>query len=79
MFGSFARGAAGPASDVDVLVVVEGLAPTARREVFDMATDVRLDRMVRLSPLALSADEWRSLQERELLLAADIERDGIAL
>ncbi len=79
VFGSFARGAAGPESDVDVLVVVDGLAPTARRDVFDITTDVRLDRMVRLAPLALSTDEWRSLQERELLLAADIERDGIAL
>jgi len=77
LFGSYARGDFGPESDVDVLVVVEELSRLERREVFDLAEEVFFDRLVHLAPLALSTAEFATLRDREYLIAAEIERDGI--
>jgi predicted nucleotidyltransferase len=77
VFGSYARGEAGPESDVDVLVVVDGLLERERREVFDLAEDVFFERLVHLSPLALSDREYRTLREREYLIVREIDRDGV--
>jgi predicted nucleotidyltransferase len=79
LFGSYARGDHTVDSDVDVLVVVRDLSERERREVFETGYEVYLDRVVELSPLALSSAEWRDRNARELLLAADIMREGIAL
>jgi len=77
LFGSYARGDWGPDSDVDVLVVVDGLTHGERREVSDLAEDVYFETLVRVSPLALSGDEMRTLRAREYLIASEIERDGV--
>ncbi len=79
LFGSYARGDYTIDSDVDVLVVIRDLSERERREVFETGYEVYLDRAVDVSPLAMSATEWRDRKARELLLAADIEREGIAL
>ena len=79
LFGSYARGEARLESDVDLLVVVTGLTRHERREVFDLAWEVYAERLVRLSPLALSAAEWAMLRAREYLIAQDIEREGVPL
>lgn len=77
LFGSYARGDWGPDSDVDLLVVVEGLEERERREVFDLATDVYFDTMLHLAPLVLSRQELEHLRAREMRLAAEIDADGI--
>jgi predicted nucleotidyltransferase len=77
LFCSYARGDWGPDSDVDVLVVVDGLTHAERREVSDLAEDVYFQTLVRVSPLALSGDEMRTLRAREYLIASEIERDGV--
>ena len=79
LFGSYARGDFAAESDVDVLVVVRGLTWQERREVFDLAYDVYAERLVDLSPLAMSSSEWAEQERREVLLAADIEREGVAV
>ncbi|MBI2895100.1 MAG: nucleotidyltransferase domain-containing protein [Deltaproteobacteria bacterium] len=79
LFGSWARGEAGPDSDVDVLVVVDGMDGRVRREVYDLAAEVWMDTMVRLAPLALSPAEMADLERRERLIALDIARDGVPL
>lgn len=79
LFGSYSRGEQGAESDVDLLVVVDDLARTERREVFDLAEDVFFDTLVHLSPLALSDAEFATLRAREYLLVDEIDRDGIPL
>jgi predicted nucleotidyltransferase len=79
LFGSYARGDEGPDSDVDVLVVIDGLDHHGRGEVFDLCEDVFFVHEVPLSPLALSTTEWQLLVQREYLLARDIQAEGIAL
>ena len=79
LFGSHARGEPGPRSDVDVLVVIRDLVHRDRTSVYDLAFDVYADTRLRIAPFALSQAEWAELRARELLIAQDIERDGIAV
>ncbi len=81
VFGSQARGTPHEESDVDVLVVVDGLTEGERREVFDLAydVDVAAPEWVGLSPLAYSTEQATDLRSRERLLFRDIAREGIAL
>jgi predicted nucleotidyltransferase len=79
LFGSYARGEAGPTSDVDVLVVVDGLAAKERGEIFELGAEVYMDTLVRLAPIALSCAEISELERRERRIALDIAREGIAV
>lgn len=79
LFGSYARGDEGPDSDVDVLVVIDGLDHHGRGEVFDLCEDVFFVHEVPLAPLALSTAEWDQLVRREYLLARDIQAEGVAI
>jgi uncharacterized protein len=79
LFGSYARGDHGADSDVDVLVVIQELIDRERREVFEIAFDVHLERGIDVSPLALSSAEWSDRRDRELLLVSDIDREGMNL
>ena len=78
LFGSHARGGYEPDSDVDVLVVIDGLDEAERREVFHVAWECFETHELLLAPLALSTGEWEELNARELLIASEIERDGVA-
>lgn len=79
LFGSYARGDEGAESDVDVLVTVDGLTDPERRAIFSDAYDVFARHEVTVAPLALSAEQFSLLRERQRLIAREIERDGVAL
>jgi predicted nucleotidyltransferase len=82
LFGSHARGEAHEESDVDVLVVIEGLTEDERREVMDLAYDAdAADReaWVGLSPLPYSEVQAADMRSRERLLFRDIDREGVRL
>lgn len=79
LFGSHARGDSTAESDIDVLVVIVGQTEAERREVFDFAWDVYTRHLLHISPLALSDAEWKDLKSRELLIARDIEAEGVPL
>ena len=82
LFGSHARGEAHEDSDVDVLVVVDGLTESERRLAIDLAIDAdAADRAawVGLSPIPYSTQQARDLRSREKLLLREIDRDGIHL
>jgi predicted nucleotidyltransferase len=87
LFGSKARGDAGPESDLDVLVVLGGggksqdgfyplgLTDPAWREIVGMTFDLLMEYGVDISPTVISEDEF----EEQPLLAQTIVREGIEL
>ena len=72
VFGSRARGTGHEESDLDVLVLVDGLTSAERRQIIDHAYDLELDAGLRLSPLVRDTASWPP----QSLLAAEIARDG---
>ena len=78
LFGSYARGEAGPDSDIDVLVVVDGNG-SLREHVIDVAADVSLKYSVVLAPLIRTASAWRRLEAIQAPITQSIAREGIVL
>ena len=81
LFGSRARGDAHEDSDVDVLVVIEGLSEQERLAVLDLAsaTDGASSEWVGLSPLVYSSEQARAMRRGGRRLFRDIDREGLRL
>ncbi len=79
LFGSRASGVGQPDSDIDVLVLIEGLSRQEKVEVLEMAADISLDLGVDLSPLVMAPEAFEFLRSRETRLALDIETEGIPI
>ena len=81
LFGSQARGDIHENSDVDLLVVIDGLTEAERRQVFDLAYDAGAagEDYVVLSPLPYSVAQVAELRARERRLMREIARDGVVL
>jgi predicted nucleotidyltransferase len=77
VFGSYARGDAGPDSDIDVAVVLDRIDSHAER-VWPMQLSGELLGVV-LTPIVLSRGELELLRAREDMLAESLDRDGIGL
>ncbi len=77
LFGSYARGEATEDSDVDVLVLVDDLAPREIAVVSDAAMGVALATGTALAPLPMATARFAALVAGGRALAADIERDGV--
>jgi uncharacterized protein len=75
LFGSRARGEGRRDSDLDVLVLVQGLSPEERRGVLDDALEVELATGLVLSPLPRAPEAIAG----ESALAREIARDGVTL
>jgi uncharacterized protein len=73
LFGSRARGEGHEESDLDVLVLVNGLSPAERRTVFDDALGVELETGLAVSPLPRSREKFAA----QSALARDVCRDGM--
>ena len=79
LFGSRARGEGHEESDVDVLVLVRGVTWQERYRIIDFATDIWRDTWIDISPLVRTPEDFAELERRELLIAEDINREGIPL
>ncbi len=79
LFGSRSRGEAHEASDLDVLVVVDGLCSAERREIAHLAGDMLTRHGVMVAPFALSRARMLELRGRERRIAREIDRDAVAL
>ena len=79
LFGSFARGEADEDSDVDVLVLVDGLSESERGIAIGAVADVIVQTGLPLSPLALSTERFEALRASGRALARDIDEQGIPL
>lgn len=73
LFGSRARGAGHEDSDLDVLVLVQGLTPLERREVLDVAFALEQGSGLALSPIVREESTWSF----ESPLGREIARDGV--
>lgn len=78
LFGSYARGQHDDESDVDVLILVDRVDGHERDCVVDAVLRASVA-SVRLSPLVLTVSQLDELRARELILAEDLDREGIAL
>jgi len=73
LFGSYARGDFTDESDVDVLVLADRLHPAEHRAIVDEAV------LLGLAVLILAPERLQALRARELLIAQDIDHEGIPL
>jgi predicted nucleotidyltransferase len=86
LFGSWAKGKQNEESDLDVLVVVDGLTSTERRAVFDCAYDLDAEfnaelnaELMLLSPLCYSTEQVADIRARERRLLREIDGSGVPL
>jgi predicted nucleotidyltransferase len=79
LFGSYASGEATEDSDVDVLVLVDGLTDLEIGEVSGLATPVMLATGVPLAPLPMSTERLQALRDGERLLARVLDEEGLPL
>jgi len=79
LFGSFARGEAGPRSDVDVLVVVDGLTDAEIGDAAGEAAPVIVETGVPLAPVAMSTSRLERLREEERSFARALDTEGISV
>lgn len=80
LFGSYARGEAHEESDIDCLVLIDGVSPEDDRAVTDLTGDLtwQIGGVV-ISPLVMSPAAFEAWKARERRTALDIEREGIPL
>jgi uncharacterized protein len=79
LFGSWARGQAGPTSDVDVWVLVDTLDVVTRNRPFEAAHQTLVEHGLDLTPTVMDQAEWQLLLGRERRIALDIEREGLPI
>ncbi len=80
LFGSRARGDAGPYSDMDVLVI---LADDCGEQDFDYVSDCAweagFEYGIVIVPVVFTRNQWENSPEQYSLLAKAIEADGVIL
>jgi predicted nucleotidyltransferase len=79
LFGSYARGEAHEDSDVDILVLVDGLTDREIGVVTGEVAHVIIATGLPLAPLPMATERLEELRRGERLLARDLDTDGITL
>lgn len=79
LFGSYARGDENEDSDVDVLVLIDGLTPLEQWRTAGKEMPIAIETGLLIAPLLLSTERFEELRRRERLIAKDIDAEGIAL
>jgi predicted nucleotidyltransferase len=79
LFGSRARGDAGPDSDLDVILVVRNLTRERRDEILSLVAEQELALLTPVSLLLMSEPDFERLRSLERRLALDVEAEGIDL
>ena len=80
LYGSVARGVAGPDSDWDLLVLTDGLpTPAQRQGISDALYGLELQHSLVISELVCSRDEWDASLSCVGPLHQNVERDGVLI
>ncbi len=77
VFGSRARGDAGPESDLDCLIVLDHVDRQADRALRDIAWEVGLERGVVITTVVLDREEFQRGPASESTLVANVLREGV--
>lgn len=77
LFGSKARGAGEPDSDIDLLVLTRcPVSSNLRAAISDRLADINLLNDVSLTSVVVSEREWSNGLIRHMLIHREVERDG---
>lgn len=79
LFGSYARGEAHEDSDVDVLVVVDGLTDLEIGAAAGDAAEIAMETGTPLAPLPIATERMSELRRSERLLARVLDEEGVVL
>jgi predicted nucleotidyltransferase len=79
LFGSYARGEAHEDSDIDVLVLVDGLTDLEIGVVAGEVAPILIETGLPIAPLPMSTERLENLRRAERLLARDLDEEGIPL
>lgn len=80
LFGSRARGDAGPQSDADVVVILKNSASEEDQEfISDSAWEAGYPYGLVIVPVVFSQEEWESGPERFSLLVKAVQTEGVPL
>lgn len=79
LFGSRARGEAGPDSDVDILVLVKHPDYALKHAILWMAAEVSLAYDTLLSPRVVPSAAWQQMRQADTLFHRTICSEGIPL
>lgn len=80
LFGSRARGDVKPFSDMDVLVILEGMLSEKDSDfVGDCAWEAGFESGIVVVPVVYTRDEWENSPERYSLFVRAVEKEGVLL
>ena len=79
LFGSRARGEAGPSSDADVVVILDSPSAQDLGDARGLGFDILMNHGVYLSVRAMSQQGWQSLATMQSMFYRSVSRDGISL
>ena len=80
LFGSRAKGSADPYSDMDLVVILDGLLSEEIKEyVSDCAWEAGFGHGIVLVPVVFARDEWENGPERYSLFVQTVETEGLPL
>ncbi len=77
LYGSKARGDAGPDSDIDLLVILSDEAWTERRQLSQISSRVSLNHDVLLLPHVVSRVRWQKMADDPFSFYREVFKDGL--
>lgn len=79
LFGSKARGDASPDSDLDILVVVDHLAPPVRWRIREIAADCSLEYDILINSHIQDMEKWEKEAKQKTTFRRELNRDGVPI
>lgn len=77
VFGSRARGDAGPDSDLDVLVLVKRMDPTTRRVIRHCAWEIGFEADILIQTVIMTREEAEQEPEQSSLFMLAVNEEGV--
>lgn len=79
LYGSKARGDFDDQSDIDIIIIVQGLSRELKDKMLAKIADLELEYLTPLSIIVISKEDFDNLKKKERRLALDIEKEGISI
>lgn len=79
LFGSKARGDARPDSDIDVLVIVKSDDWHVSDLVYEIVTDILIEKGISISPKVISEKNFKIQKEEGIPFVKNVVREGITV